>query len=45
MRITRKKFFKTTAAKIANPYLGWRCIFFGLLRVSEDCYRTGPPIR
>ncbi len=45
MRITRKKFLQLTPQMIANPYLGWRCIFFGLLRISEDCYRTGPPIR
>ena len=44
MNDTRKHFFKITAATIANPYIGWPCTFFGLLRVAETHRHDVPPI-
>ena len=44
MNITRKQFFQLTPQMIADPRIGWRYAFFGLLRISEDLFRS-PAIR
>ena len=39
MRLTRKQFLQLTPHAIAAPHLGWRCCFFGLLRIADDLFR------